>query len=120
MSTSCKTDTPLGKAEPIRDGSNTSAITNLRREKVIAQKKVAARGVRLCERNNSADTKVSEERGGGGVPGTGVEIPLQPVVQVMVKQAVPLQSMEVHGGAEIHLQPTEDPRSKQVDGRRKL
>ncbi len=38
-------------------------------------------------------------------------IPLQPVVQPMVKQAVPLQPMEVHGGAEIHLQPVKDPTS---------
>lgn len=30
-------------------------------------------------------------------------IPLQAVVQPMVKQAVPLQHMEVHGDAKIHL-----------------
>ncbi|GAB0201689.1 hypothetical protein GRJ2_002634500 [Grus japonensis] len=40
---------------------------------------------------NSADTKVSAEGGGGGAPGAGAEIPLQPVVKTMVKQAVPLQ-----------------------------
>jgi len=45
--------------------------------------------VRLCERNNSADTKVSEEGGGGGAPGTRAEIPLQPVEQIMTTQAVP-------------------------------
>jgi len=45
--------------------------------------------VRICERINSADTKVSEEGGGGGAPGTGAEIPLQPVEQTMVRQAVP-------------------------------
>ena len=38
-------------------------------------------------RNNSADTKISE--GGGGVPRAGAEIPLQPLVQPMVSQAVP-------------------------------
>jgi len=43
------------------------------------------RGVRICYRNNSADTKVSEEGGGGGAPGTGEEIPLQPVEKTMVK-----------------------------------
>ena len=37
------------------------------------------RRVRICERNNSADAKVSEEGWRGGTPGTGVEIPLQPV-----------------------------------------
>ncbi|CAM9993764.1 unnamed protein product, partial [Bubo scandiacus] len=52
------------------------------------------RGVRICERNNSADTKDGEEGGGGGAPGTGAEIPLQPVVQTLVRQAGPLQPME--------------------------
>ena len=47
------------------------------------------RGVRICERNNSADTKVSEEGGGGGAPGARAEIPLQPVVKTMVRQVVP-------------------------------
>ena len=61
------------------------------------------RGVRLCERNHSADTKVSEEGVGGGARGTRAEIPLQPAEQTMVRQAVPLQSMEVHGGADIHM-----------------
>ena len=73
------------------------------------------RGVRRCERNNSADTKVREEGGGGGAPGAGAEIPLQPVVKTMVRQAVPLQPMEVNGGADIHLQPMEDPTLEQVD-----
>ena len=53
----------------------------------------------MCERNNDADTKVSEE---GGAPGAGPEIPLQPVMKTMVMQVVPLQHMEVHGGADIH------------------
>jgi len=43
------------------------------------------RGVRRCERNNSADTKVSEEGGEGGAPGTRAEIPLQPMKNTMVK-----------------------------------
>ncbi|GAB0207999.1 AN1-type zinc finger protein 5-like [Grus japonensis] len=33
----------------------------------------------------------------------------------MVRQAVPLQPMEVNGGADIHLQPEEDPMPEQVD-----
>ncbi|CAM9233957.1 unnamed protein product, partial [Bubo scandiacus] len=78
------------------------------------------RGVRMCESNSSADTKVSEEGGGGGAPGAGAEIPLQPVVQPMVRQAVPLQPLEVNGGAEIHLQPREDPTLEQVDTWRRL
>ena len=71
--------------------------------------------MRICERNNSADTKVSEEGGAGGAPGAGAEIPLQPVVKTMVKQAVPLQPMKVDGGADTHLQPMEDPKPEQVN-----
>jgi len=58
--------------------------------------------VRLCQRNNSAD---SEEGGEGGASGTGSEILLQPVVKTMVRQAVPLQPMGIHSGADLHLQP---------------
>ena len=47
-------------------------------------------------------------------------IPLQPVVKTMVRQAVPRQPTEVHGGADIHLQPVEDPTPEQVDARRRL
>ncbi len=43
------------------------------------------------------------------------KIPLQLVVTTMVEQVVPLQPMEVHGGAEIHLQPVEDPVPGQVE-----
>jgi len=65
--------------------------------------------MRLCERNNSADTKVSEEGGGGGAQGARAEIfPLQPMMKTTVRQAVPLQFMEVHGGADLHLQPMEE------------
>ncbi|KAK4832850.1 hypothetical protein QYF61_025870 [Mycteria americana] len=43
------------------------------------------------------------------------QIPLQPLVKTMVRQAVPLQPMDVHSGADIHLQPVEDPTPEQVD-----
>ncbi len=43
------------------------------------------------------------------------KIPLQPVVMTMVEQVVPLQPMEVHGGAEIHLEPVKDPTPGEVD-----
>ena len=43
------------------------------------------------------------------------KIPLQPVVTTMVEQVVPLQPMEDHGGAEIHLQPVEDPTPELVE-----
>ncbi|KAJ7407660.1 hypothetical protein BTVI_62499 [Pitangus sulphuratus] len=38
----------------------------------------------------------------------------------MVRQAVPLQPMEVQSGAEIHLQILEDPMPKQLDAQRNL
>ncbi|KAK4810940.1 hypothetical protein QYF61_013348 [Mycteria americana] len=97
-----KTDPPLAKAEPVSNGGSASVITYLRRGKKLLRNSSWERGVRICERNNSADTKVSEEGGGGGAPGTGAEIPLQHVVKTMVKQVVPLQPMEVHSGADIH------------------
>ncbi|GAB0206221.1 hypothetical protein GRJ2_003087700 [Grus japonensis] len=40
---------------------------------------------------------------------------------MVTMQVVPLQSMEVNGGADIHLKPVEDPTPEQVDmPRRKL
>jgi len=99
-----RTDPPLAKAEPISDGGSTSGITYLRREKKLQQE----RGVRIRERNNFPDTKVSEEGGTGGAPGAGAEVPLQTMEKTMVRQAVPLQPVEVHGGAEIYLQPRKD------------
>ena len=45
---------------------------------------------------------------------------LQPMEKTMVRQAVPLQPMEIHGGADIHLQPVEDPTPEQVDAQRRL
>ena len=105
----------LAKAEPISDSGNASVITFLRRKKSWdSEKQPPERGVRTCKRNNPADTKASEEGGGGDAPGTGAEIPLQPMVKTMVRQAVPLQPMEVHSGADIHLQPMEDTTPKQV------
>ncbi|KAK4832385.1 LOW QUALITY PROTEIN: hypothetical protein QYF61_022240 [Mycteria americana] len=62
-------------------------------EKTCCTTTAVERGVRICERNNSSDTKVSEEGGGGGVPGVRAEIPLRSVVKTMVRQAVPLQPM---------------------------
>ncbi|CAM9264732.1 unnamed protein product, partial [Bubo scandiacus] len=43
------------------------------------------------------------------------QIPLQPVVKTMMRQAVPLQPMEVNSGADILLQPVEDPTPEQVN-----
>ncbi|GAB0183577.1 E3 ubiquitin-protein ligase MARCHF3 [Grus japonensis] len=104
MPAGSKTDPPRAKAKPIRDGGSASGVTQLRRGKNCWGN--SSRGVRRCERNNSADAKVNGEGGGGGAPGARVEIPLQP--------------MEVHGGADIHLQPMQDPMLEQVDAQRRL
>lgn len=55
--------------------------------------------MRKIERNNSADSRVIKE-GGGGAPSARVEIPQQPVEETMLMQVVPLQTMEAHSGAE--------------------
>ena len=79
------------------------------------QKQQLERGVRTCKRNNPADPKVSAEGRGRDAPGAGAEIPLQPVGKTTVRQAVPLQPREVHGGADLHLQLGEDPTPEQGD-----
>ena len=115
-----KTDPPPAKA--ISDSGSTSGRTYLRRKKSCwdRQKWQPERRVRTCKRNSPADPQVSAEGGGGGAPGTGAEIPLQPVGKTMVRQAVPLQPREVHGGADLHLQPGEDPTPDQMGSRRRL
>ncbi|PKU46413.1 protein pxr1-like [Limosa lapponica baueri] len=93
-----KIDPPLGKAKLISNGGSTSGITFLSRGGNCCATAVD-KGMRICERNNSADTKVSEEVG-GSAPDAGAEIPLQPVVKTI---PVPLQPMEVQSGADTHL-----------------
>ncbi|KAJ7420690.1 Tyrosyl-DNA phosphodiesterase 2 [Willisornis vidua] len=78
------------------------------------------RELRACERNSPADTTVGEEEGAEGAPDTEPEIPLQAVVKTMVRQAVLLQPVEDHGGAEICLQPRKDPTLQQVDAQKSL
>ncbi|GAB0178684.1 epimerase family protein SDR39U1 [Grus japonensis] len=89
MPAGSKTGPPLAKAKPI----SASVITYLRRRKTQRESFCSRREEREDVRN-SADTKISADGGGGGAPGAGAEIPLQPVVKTMVKQAVPLQPME--------------------------
>lgn len=67
------------------------------------------------ERSKPADTKFSEGGRGGGVPGLGVEMPLQPVEKTMVKQVVPLEPMEVHSGADRHPATPGGPYARAVD-----
>ncbi|GAB0179967.1 junction-mediating and -regulatory protein-like [Grus japonensis] len=92
MPAGSKTDSPLAKAEPISHGGSASGITQLRRgvggqEPALHQEQLKLeRRVSICNRNSSADTKVSEVVGGGGAPGAGVEIPLQPMEKTMLRQ----------------------------------
>lgn len=46
-------------------------------------------GVRECERNNPENIKASGEGGTENVPSTRADVPLQPVVQTMVRQQYP-------------------------------
>ncbi|GAB0189758.1 zinc finger and BTB domain-containing protein 5 [Grus japonensis] len=48
-------DLLLAKAKPISDNGSTSMITYLRRGKKLRHNSGWKRGVRICERNNSAD-----------------------------------------------------------------
>ncbi|GAB0205539.1 acid sphingomyelinase-like phosphodiesterase 3b [Grus japonensis] len=109
MPVGSKTDPLLAKAELISDSGSASGIPYLRRGGKKHQEQLQPeRGARRCERNSPADTQVSEGEG-GGAPGARAEIPLQPLVKTVVRHAVPLQPMEVDGGADIHLQPMDDP-----------
>lgn len=56
--------------------------------------------MRKFERNNPADTRVIEERSGGGAPGARGEIPQQLMQKIILMQVVPLHTMEVYSGAE--------------------
>ena len=76
MPAGSKTDPPLPKAKPISNSGSASVITYLRMGKRSYRGVAVAareRGVRRCERKNSADTEVSEEGGQGGAPGAGAE-----------------------------------------------
>jgi len=102
-----KTDPPLARAKPISAGGRASVTMNLQRgkEPLVQQQLQPERGVRIRERNTSAETKVIEEGGGEGAPGTRDEIALKPMEKTVVRQVVPLKPVEVQGGADIHLYP---------------
>jgi len=96
MPVGSKMDPPLAKAEPISDSGSTCAITHLRRKKkktlhngILQQE----RRVGICQKNNSADTTVSEGGGRGGAPSTRAEIPLQPMEKTTVSPCSPRRSM---------------------------
>ncbi|TRZ15267.1 hypothetical protein HGM15179_011840 [Zosterops borbonicus] len=60
----------LAKAEPISDCGSASGIRFLKDQKLLHNSSCNQREVRICERNSSADSQVTEEGGAGHVPGT--------------------------------------------------
>lgn len=52
-------------------------------------------------RNNPAETKISEE-GGGGAAGARAEVSLRSMKKTVVRQVVHLQPVEVRDGSDIH------------------
>lgn len=89
-----KKDLPLAKAEPI--SGSTAGITYLRTDKKSAQWH-PERGVRICKKSSSVDTKGSDEGGRGHASGTGA--PPAALGEDHDEAGLPLQSMKVHGGA---------------------
>lgn len=63
MPASSKSDLLLVKAKSISYSGSTSAITYLRRGKKLLHDTSWERGVRICDTNNSAGTKITEEGG---------------------------------------------------------
>ncbi|KAJ7408802.1 protein pxr1-like [Willisornis vidua] len=83
MPAGSRTEPLLAKAGPIMNDSNASVITYQRRKtKINGQMELwpEKSKVRICERNSYGDTMVSGEEVGEGAPGSGAEIPLQPMV----------------------------------------
>jgi len=80
MPASSKTDPLLAKDNSISNCGSASVITYLGSKNpakwhILQHEK----GVRVCERNNCANTRVSKEARGGGASGASVEIPYSPL-----------------------------------------
>ena len=72
--------------------------------------------MRRRERNNSADTRPVKKEGEKVLEMPEQRLPLQLVLKTIVRQAVPLQPMEVHGGADYPpVAHRRDPMPEQVD-----
>lgn len=80
MPADCKTALQ-GKGKLLGNGGSACGMTDLRRRGQNCSAKAAG-----GKRSSSADTKVSGEGGSGGASVAESEIPLQSVVQTMVKQ----------------------------------
>ncbi|KAJ7408382.1 hypothetical protein WISP_121264 [Willisornis vidua] len=114
-------DPQLTKAKPINNGGDTSRITDLSQEKSRGTTATAAkkRGVRIPERDNSADTKVSEVGRRKGASGARVDCPAAHG-EDHAKTGSPPAAMEVYSGEDIHLQPMEGPTPEPVKPKRGL
>jgi len=76
MLDSSKTDPLRAKAEPISKSGSTSVMIYLKKgEKIQLHNSSWKKGMRLYEKNNPANTKVSEKGGGRCAPGAAPEIP---------------------------------------------
>ncbi|KAJ7423139.1 hypothetical protein WISP_34823 [Willisornis vidua] len=104
-------DVLLAEAEPIC-GRGRTFWDNIFKKGKSCYAKTTRREMRIHEKNRLA-AKTSEKGEREGTPGTGAEIPLQPLEKTMVRQAVPPQSMEICGRADIRQQPMEEPRLEQ-------
>lgn len=107
-----KTDPLPPKAEPVSNSGRASVVTYLRRGEKSLCNSSREIGVRICKKNTSADTKVSEEEGEGGAPAAYGE--------GHGEVGCLLEPMEGKGGADAHLQPMEDPVLEQVDDQKRL
>lgn len=69
----------------------------------------------MCESSNPADPRSVEKEGQEVLQAPEQRFPCSPG-----EAAVPLQHMEVHSGAEIQVQPVEDPTKQQGLAQRRL
>jgi len=103
-----KMDLLLAKAKLIGDGGSASVITLRKgRKKNLAVRRQLEREVRKQETTLQTPRSVKKEGGGGARDAGAGSFPLQLVMKTIVSQVVPLQPMEVHGGADLHLSPME-------------
>jgi len=96
-------DLMLAKAKPVSDSGSASVVTYLRRGRKNCSETTVEREERDDVKEKTLQTPRSVKKEGEEV----LKVPEHLVMKTMVRQAVPLQFMEVHGGADLHLQPME-------------
>ncbi|TRZ26649.1 hypothetical protein HGM15179_000420 [Zosterops borbonicus] len=104
---------PQSRAEPISNSDRfKKGDDRFKKGKKSLGSSSWKRGVKICKRSSPADPRVSEK---GGKGEARAETPLQPLMKTLVRNGVPLQPMEIHRGAEIHLQPEKNSMPELVD-----